>query len=211
MVGEVVALRREAQLGQAVEDEIERDVLLQARQPGARAVCLADGEGDVAIGVGAFDVEIGGAREHVGIAVGGGVAQMHGGALRDRNAGDRGVGEDEPVEPHRRRFHPQRLLDEVADLRPVGEQLGVHVGTRQQQPQPRRQRERRRLVAADVEMIGHADDLGIGQGALTVKARLVGEERDHRVVRVRSLLSDRGVDVVLEGDALFGDVQLLVV
>ena len=116
MVAEVISVGGEPQVGQAVEQRGQGDVLLEAGQPGTWAMRLADGEGDVPVGVGAVEVEVRRALEHPGVPVGGGITEVERRALGDLHATDFGVGERDPPEALRGGLEPQVLLHEVADL-----------------------------------------------------------------------------------------------
>src|SRR3989442_1523034 len=65
-----VMLLREANVAHPIEDPLEADLRLGARERAARAGMVAAAEGDVLLGVGAVDPELGGALETPRVPVG---------------------------------------------------------------------------------------------------------------------------------------------
>ena len=88
VAGRAVVLLGEADVVHPVEDALEADPALDPGERAAGAGVGAAPEGDVGLGVGPVDAELGRALEAPRVAVGGAVEQHHRGAGRDVDAAD---------------------------------------------------------------------------------------------------------------------------
>ena len=145
------------------------------------------------------EVEIERAGELVAIDVRRGEAQVQQRAGRDGDPLELLVLGGHPRrEAMGRRPEAERLLDEVAQLRPVGAQLLEDAGVLAQQLRLFLERVLRRLQAAEDHRVDDAGDLDVGQLAVEGLVMDATEEADHVVLRVGPLRRDVVVDVVLE-------------
>ena len=110
-----VVLLGEPDVTHAVEDALDADAPLRPRQRAARARVDAAPEGDVGLGVGTVEPELGGRLELAGVAVGRAVEQHDGRPRGDVDAGDGRRAPGQAEVRLDRALDAQRLLNEVGD------------------------------------------------------------------------------------------------
>src|SRR3954468_12676948 len=126
--GGTMVLFGEPDVAHPVEDALDADAALGARERPTGARVDAAPERDVLLRVGPVDPELGRALEPPRIAVGGAVEQHHRRARGDVDAADRRVATGETEVGLHGALDPQRLLDEVRDALTVHAELVLELG-----------------------------------------------------------------------------------
>ena len=165
-------------------------------------------EGDVGLGVGTVQPELGGGVEVTGVAVCRAVEQHHGGAGGDVDAADRGGASRQPEVRLHRTLDPQRLIDEVGDALRVGPELVLELRVFGQVFESDGKEACRRLLAGREEERCRPYDRGdVRNGAVGVGA--LRQPGQHVVTRLAATVLDiRGERLVEPAEGVDPHVAL---